>query len=257
MRRSQERETLVEEQPLHILMVDDDEFFSGVVCKQLRAEYKFQVTAAENGLQARQLIEKEPAQYDVIFTDYDMPEMGGLDLLQWILDNQIEIPVVMLTAAGSEQVAVEAMKLGAYDYVRKEHLDLQHLGIIIHATNERRQLRIIRAREEERTKELQLNDLATDKVRDVLNALTPVMNAAIAGIMSEVELDGEELCLRLPEPYCIELKKILSRIRTDTKSVETSTRGLLGLYKLLYAHHAGMEEIDRLKTEIENQSALN
>ena len=132
--------------------------------------------------------------------------MTGLDLLQWIHDKHIETPVVMLTAAGTDVVAVEAMKLGAYDYVRKEQLDLQHLGVVINATNERHQFRITKAFEEERAQEIGLNKLATDKVRDVLNAITPTLNSALANINWDIEAQGEELCTQLPSPQCEQLR---------------------------------------------------
>jgi DNA-binding NtrC family response regulator len=141
----------MDEQTLNILLVDDDEFFANVVANQLQDEYQYNVTIARNGRNAKDLVAMGGCNhYDMILTDYSMPEMNGIDLLQWIQEHSLEIPVVMLTAAGSDVVAVEAMKLGAYDYVRKEQLDLQHLGVVIHATQERHQFRIAKSLEEER-----------------------------------------------------------------------------------------------------------
>jgi hypothetical protein len=158
---------------------------------------------------------------------------------------------VMLTAAGSEKVAVEAMKYGAYDYVRKEHLDLPHLGIIINSTHERRQLRIARAIEEERLREVDLNLMATDKVRDLLNILTPKLNASLAGINSDLETQGEQFFRQLPEPQQQEFKLLLQHIKNETVVLESAVRSLLKLYRMLYAHHTGAEDLDRLKQEME------
>lgn len=244
----------MDHQPLNILLVDDDDFFADIVAAQLRDEYNHKVTIARSAFAAKDLLSGETTHFDIILTDYHMPEMTGLDLLRWIHDEQMETPVVMLTAAGTDVVAVEAMKLGAYDYVRKEQLDLQHLGVVIHATNERHQFRIAKAIEEERMREIGLNILATDKVRDVLNAITPTLNSALAEINSEIEVVGEKLCRELPTPYRQDIQDLLRQIQRHAITLETSIRGLLGLYRMLYAHHAEVQEIDRLKREIEEKS---
>ena len=245
----------MDQQTLDILLVDDDEFFADIVAGQLHDELKHRVTIARSGLQAKELLEKSSSHFDIILTDYYMPEMNGLDLLQWMYDNHIEIPVVMLTAVGSDLVAVDAMKLGAYDYVRKEQLDLQHLGVVINATNERHRFRVTQSFEEERAREIKLNKLATDKVRDVLNAITPTLNSALANINGDIETQGEELCTQLSSPQREQLRKLLNQIQHEAVTLETSVRGLLGLYRMLYAHHAEARELDRLKREIEEKVA--
>ncbi|MCX7985168.1 MAG: response regulator [Bacteroidetes bacterium] len=240
-------------QQLHILLVDDDDFFSDVIARQLEEELHHKVTIASNGREAEKLLISGKHHFDIILTDYEMPDVNGLELLRWIQEHKIETPVVMLTAAGSESIAVEAMKLGAYDYIRKEHLDLHHLGVVIHGTHERHELRIARALEEERMREIALNALATDKVRDVLNALTPSINDAFANIHSELEVQGDKILKEIPERYRKELQELLKRIQKETVALETAIRGLLGLYRILYAHHAEVSEIERLKREIESK----
>jgi DNA-binding NtrC family response regulator len=246
------RECALEQATLNVLVVDDDEFFAGVVSNQIRAEYKHRTTIVRDGSEAKKLLENGDGHFDIILTDYDMPEMSGLDLLRWMQQQKIEIPVVVLTAAGSETVAVEAMRLGAYDYVRKEQLDLQHLGIVINSTHERRQLRIARVIEEERSHEVDLNLMATDKVRDLLNALTPKLNAALAGIHSDLEMQGEQLYNQLPMMQQREFRQFLQHINHETVVLESSIRGLLKLYRMLYAHHTSAEDFDRIKNEIES-----
>jgi DNA-binding response OmpR family regulator len=245
----------MEQQALNILLVDDDEFFASIVANQLQDEFKYNVTIARTGHEAKELIATGGNNYfDMILTDYFMPEMSGIDLLKWIDDNQMETPVVMLTAAGSDVVAVEAMKLGAYDYVRKEQLDLQHLKVVIDATHERHQFRIAKSLEEERTQEIGLNNLATDKVRDVLNAITPSLNSALANINGDIETRGEEICKQLSSPQREEVRDLLQQIQRSAVLLETSIRGLLGLYRMLYAHHDEVKELDRLKREIEEKT---
>lgn len=245
----------MDQQSLNILLVDDDEFFADIVAGQLQEELQHHVTVARNGRQAKEILEHKSFQFDVILTDYYMPEMNGLDLLHWLYDNQIETPVIMLTAVGSDLVAVDAMKLGAYDYVRKEQLDLHHLGVVINATHERHQFRVTKAIEEERAREMKLNKLATDKVRDVLNAITPSLNSALANINSDLESEGEKIATALPLQQREQFEEFLKNLQHETVTLETSIRGLLGLYRMLYAHHAESRELDRLKKEIEEKVA--
>ncbi len=246
-------EDAIDQEALDILLVDDDEFFADIVAGQLEEELNHHVTIARGGSQAKELLEKNGTHFDIVLTDYYMPDMNGVDLLQWMHDSHIEIPVVMLTAVGSDLVAVDAMKLGAYDYVRKEQLDLQHLGVVINATKERHRFRVAQALEEERAMEMKLNKLATDKVRDVLNAITPNLNTALANINVEIETSGEELCTEVPSPHREKLRCFLRRIQHDAVTLETSIKGLLGLYRMLYAHHAEVRELDRIKKEIEEK----
>ena len=244
------------EHALNILLVDDDEFFADVVAGQLQDELQHKVTVARSGHQAKEILDKGNSHFDIILTDYYMPEMSGIDLLQWIHDKNLETPVVMLTAAGTDVVAVEAMKLGAYDYVRKEQLDIQHLGIVIDATHERHEFRIAKLLEEERMQEIGLNKLATDKVRDVLNAITPTLNSALANINGDIETKGEEICRQLSSSQQEQFHDFLTRIQKEAITLETSIRGLLGLYRMLYAHHAESRELDRLKREIEEKTPV-
>lgn len=240
--------------PLNILLIDDDEFFSQVVAEQITEEFHYNITIANSGQQAKELLENPNKRFDVILTDYYMPGMNGIDLLHWIKSKNIKTPVVILTAAGSDVVAVEAMKLGAYDYVRKEQLDLHHLGVVINATYERYQFRITQELEEERALEIKLNNLATDKVRDVLNRITPAINSALANIKADIETKGEELSQQLTGLNKEKLSNIFGLIQHEVLILEIYIRNLLDLYKILYAHHAESNELERLKKEIEEKA---
>lgn len=126
---------MVDTNILRILLVDDEEPLRNILRKYLESTDKFECTECESGEDAVGLLNR--LQFDVIILDYKMQGISGLNVLQMMCEQKNETPVLMLTAAGSENIAVEAMKLGAYDYIRKDQLDLEHLPIIINGIYER------------------------------------------------------------------------------------------------------------------------
>jgi DNA-binding NtrC family response regulator len=238
---------------LSLLLVDDDVDFVRFLSDQLTGDYGFATTIATNGREAQEILERSVGRFDVILTDYNMPVVDGLDLLRWMQDRSIEIPAILMTAAGSEAVEIECMKLGAYDYVRKEHLDLQHLAIVIKGTYERRQFQVARIIEEDRAQEMNLDLAATDKARDVLNAITPTLNAALARITADVERANDEVVKRLPDAYRSEVKRLIEDIHREVGLLEKGIKGLLGLYGLLHAHHAETGELEKIREVFEKR----
>jgi two-component system response regulator AtoC len=78
---------------------------------------------------------------DTVVTDYSMPEIDGLQLVQAIRERDGSLPVVVLTAHGSERIAVRAMKTGAYEYVTKP-FDIDEMALVIERALEARALRV-------------------------------------------------------------------------------------------------------------------
>lgn len=114
------------------------------------------VTTAVEGLAALQQHD-----FDLVIADYQMPGMNGLEFLRRLNEQQITVPVIIVTGLGNERVAVEALKRGAYDYVIKETGYLALLPSVaeraIAATQTKRQLEEARRRlaeSEERYREL-------------------------------------------------------------------------------------------------------
>jgi two-component system response regulator PilR (NtrC family) len=99
-----------------ILVVDDEASIREFLQIMLKRE-KMDVDWAENGRVAWDKLGNE--EYDLIISDIQMPEMSGIDLLSKVKEKDPSIPVLMITAFGSTETAVEAMKLGAFDYLTK------------------------------------------------------------------------------------------------------------------------------------------
>jgi two-component system, NtrC family, response regulator AtoC len=110
-----------------ILIVDDEPSIRRVLAAHLRRD-GLQVDAAEHGGQAIELLEAQP--YHLLVTDLQMPEIGGLELLAWCRAELPELPVIIITAFGTVHSAVEALKLGAHDYITKP-FDLTELRNVI------------------------------------------------------------------------------------------------------------------------------
>src|SRR5947208_5321345 len=113
--------------PAHILVVDDDENLRWVLKTQLE-EMGYAVSSAADGEQALAAIEKEPPA--LVLTDLKMPGLSGLELLARIRSEYPELPAVIITAFGTIQSAVQAMRAGAYDYLTKP-VDFEELAIVV------------------------------------------------------------------------------------------------------------------------------
>ncbi len=107
---------------LKILITDD----SKLLRKKLRLELEglgCEVIEAENGKEAVMLdLQEKP---DGVFLDIVMPEVGGIEALQVIREVNPDMPVVMLSSAGTPQKLMETLKLGALDFIQKPYTSEQ------------------------------------------------------------------------------------------------------------------------------------
>ena len=110
-----------------ILIADDEKNMRWILGKNL-ADEGFSVLEAANGKEAFEVfVDKEP---DMVILDYRMPMIDGMEVLKRIRTLNDKIPVIMITAHGSMEMAIEAMKLGATDYISKP-FDMDELKITI------------------------------------------------------------------------------------------------------------------------------
>jgi DNA-binding NtrC family response regulator len=120
-----------------ILVVDDEPGQRQFIGGSLAREYE--VVAAANGLEASQLLSHR--NFDLVMTDERMPGMGGIELIRWMRENSPETPVIVLTAYGSVETAVEAIKLGAEEYLTKPLKSPEELRIVVEKVLNRRAMR--------------------------------------------------------------------------------------------------------------------
>lgn len=109
-------ETLPLEHKTRVMVAEDEASVRQVLARVLRDE-GYEVEEVLDGQECQEKILDCPPH--LLFLDHVMPRRKGLDVLMWIQKQGLNIPVVMMTGVGSEILAVEAMKAGAYDYLIK------------------------------------------------------------------------------------------------------------------------------------------
>ncbi len=101
-----------------ILLIEDEEPIRRVLIRILEEENKdYEITQCEDGKLGLNSIKKE--NFDLVLCDIKMPKMDGIEVLQKARENNINVPFIMLTGHGNISTAVEAMKLGAHDFISK------------------------------------------------------------------------------------------------------------------------------------------
>ena len=119
-----------------ILLVEDDRNTRSGISKLLRAKYD--ITVAEDGLRGINILKKN--NFDLVLTDIQMPGATGMDVLTETLKKDPVPPCILITAYGSIESAVDAIKNGAYDFVSKP-INIDRLEIILDRALESRSLK--------------------------------------------------------------------------------------------------------------------
>jgi len=175
----------LEENNYRILVVDDDEEMCLLIAEVLLKK-EFSVVTLSDSLQAAQVLRQE--EFDVIVTDLEMKGLRGTDLLREATVASPMTPVIIITAFGSIESAIQAMKLGAYDYVTKP-FDKEELVLVVKKAIENRTLKkeVLRLRKEVATRydfqQLIGKSLSMQKIYDLIER--------ISNISSNVLITGE------------------------------------------------------------------
>jgi two-component system, NtrC family, response regulator AtoC len=120
-----------------VLIVDDERTLARAI-KTFMAEAGYEAEVAGDAERALELLES--MRPDVVFADVRLPGMSGIDLLRRIREFDPAIPVIIMTAHGTIEGAVEAVKLGAFDYMKKP-VDLEELKLLADRARENAQLK--------------------------------------------------------------------------------------------------------------------
>jgi putative two-component system response regulator len=129
------------EKSSHILVVDDDTLTLDATAQLLERE-GYQVSAVDNADKALAFVRDNPV--DAVLTDINMPGVSGIELLELLHGRQPDIPVILMTAYAELEMAVEAIKKGAFDFLIKPYKPLQLFHSVKKAVDYRRLIRMER-----------------------------------------------------------------------------------------------------------------
>ncbi len=156
----------------NILVIDDEKSIRNTLKEILEYE-KFKVELAEHG--AEGLEKFKNGNYDIVLCDIKMPEMDGLEVLEKINEEQSDAQVIMISGHGNIDVAVEAIKKGAYDYIEKP-LDLNRLLITMRNALDKSTLitetKVLK-RKVSKGYEMVGESAAIQQVRDIIDKVAP------------------------------------------------------------------------------------
>ncbi|ATA21279.1 two-component system C4-dicarboxylate transport response regulator DctD [Gibbsiella quercinecans] len=172
---------------IKIIYVEDSDDVR-FACEQTMMLAGYQVIALANAEQGLQAIEKEP--YAIVVTDVRLPGISGLELLNRARARDSDLPVILITGHGDVEMAVEAMRNGAYDFIEKPCSSEKLLEVVGRAVEKRRLV----------VENRQLKNTLQQEKGPLLIGRSPVMNELrdmlmrIAGTGADVLIHGETGC---------------------------------------------------------------
>jgi DNA-binding NtrC family response regulator len=175
-----------------ILFVDDDRTILSLVEEYLTA-FDYRITVVDNGLKALNLIKEKD--FDIVFTDFKMPDIDGLELLAVIKEYRPATEVIMVTGHGTMESAIQAMKFGSYDYIQKP-FKLDILRILIDKISEAKKLKqenvVLKTRLQERHRFDQLVGISL-RMREIYEQIDRMSSSSPNVLIQGESGTGKEL----------------------------------------------------------------
>ncbi len=164
-----------------ILVVDDERVIREILCEFLALE-GYMVRSVEDG--ERALTELRMRPYDIVISDLKMPKVSGLELLEKITTEKLDVLTVIMTGFGTVETAIEAMKKGAYDYILKP-FKVEEVIHIVQRGLERQRLQHENIRLREAVTLYEVSEAIAMSL-DLDQILDVILNAALAEVEADV-----------------------------------------------------------------------
>jgi len=205
-----------------VLVIDDEEPIRRLLLKELTNDSR-EVSVAANAAEAITLIRAN--WFEVIIMDLRLPDTAGLDLLIKVKDIVPHVEVIMITGHGDIDIAVEAMKLGAYDFIRKP-FNLERLELMVEKAHQRvllsRENDILRHNSDQ---EKEVKFIGNSKaIRDIKFLINKVAPAKIPVLITGESGSGKDVVARLihERSNCSEHSMIIKNCATLQKELARS-----------------------------------
>ncbi len=178
-----------------ILVVDDDRAFR-IATDTLLSDEGFQITVASNGELGLAMMQN--SDFDLVLSDIVMSQLGGIDFLKQVKAISPDLPVIMVTGFGSIETAVEAMRLGATDYLTKPCNNKELVIKIRRALEAGRKDRELRQLREELRGVYSVGTMVSrsDKMKEVVHQIRRVADTDVTVLVQGESGTGKELVAR-------------------------------------------------------------
>jgi DNA-binding NtrC family response regulator len=120
---------------VHVLIVDDDAEVRRLLTAVLEVDASNTVAQAESGAEAMRLLGRE--EFDVAVVDVQLPDHSGIEILRWARGAEIDTELVVLTGHADVETAVQAMRLGAYDFITKPCKNVELRAVVAKAAEKK------------------------------------------------------------------------------------------------------------------------
>ncbi len=235
------------QEKLNVLVAEDEESFLRVLRSVLDSARRFNIVPCEDGDEAIKALNS--TRFDVVILDHKMPGKTGLNVLQWMHEQKIDTPVIVLTGSGSENVAVEVMKLGAYDYVRKDHFDKFHFPLLLNSVYERYQFKREKERQELDAKEKENYLTTLELLRNSVASFSQIVNTSLTTISLLTEESDRLLLPLIHNDGREHFKSYFRKMKDEYDTLVTVTQSMVSLTKVMYENYQGMVDHKPMKKE--------
>ena len=232
-----------------LLLVDDDDAFRLALMHEIDRGERYLVQAADSGEAALEALQGD--RFDVVILDYRMPGISGLAVIQWMNERRIDTPVVMMTAAGSETVAVEAMKLGAYDYVRKDQIDVDHICILIDGVVERYLFKKEKALRKALERQHEKSLVIVETYHSTLASIAQIVNNSLSVVSVSIREHEAKLKPYVTEGGSRRFTQVFKDLKQEHRVVASTVKAMLDMANVLHGNFTEINYVEKMQESMD------